>query len=56
MERLVDEAMGNKAGGPRKVTKADGTEVEAEELPEGDSLSESDDAIGATSPTNRFEE
>src|SRR6266699_2117727 len=54
--RLVDEAMGHKAGGPRKVTTADGTEVEAEELPEGDSLSESDGAVGAPSPTNRFED
>ena len=27
--------------------QADGTEVEAEELPEGDSLSESDGAVGA---------
>ena len=56
VERLVDEAMGHKAGGPRKVTTADGTEVEAEELPEGDSLSESDGAVGAPSPTNRFED
>jgi cell division protease FtsH len=56
VERLVDEAMGHKAGGPRKVTKADGTEVDAEELPEGDSLSESDGAVGAPSPTNRFED
>jgi cell division protease FtsH len=56
VERLVDEAMGHKAGGPRKVTKADGTEVEAEELPEGDSLSESDDTVGAPTPTNRFED
>jgi hypothetical protein len=29
--RLVDEAVGHKAGGPRKVTKADGTEVEVDE-------------------------
>jgi cell division protease FtsH len=56
VERLVDEAMGHKAGGPRKVTKADGSEVEAEELPEGDSLSESDGAVGAPAPTNRFED
>ena len=56
VERLVDEAMGRKAGGPRKVTTADGTEVEAEELPEGDSLSESDGAVAAPSPTNRFED
>jgi hypothetical protein len=56
VERLVDEAMGHKAGGPRKVTTADGTEVEAEELPEGDSLGESDGAVGAPSPTNRFED
>jgi hypothetical protein len=38
------------------VTKADGTEVDAEELPEGDSLSESDGAVGAPAPTNRFED
>jgi hypothetical protein len=44
--------MGHKAGGPRKVTKADGTEVDAEELPEGDSLSDVDDTIGA--PSNPF--
>src|SRR5262249_5394619 len=50
--RLVDEAMGHKAGGPRKVTRADGTEVDAEELPEGDSLSDVDDTVGA--PTNPF--
>jgi cell division protease FtsH len=50
--RLVDQAMGHKAGGPRKVTKADGTEVDAEELPEGDSLSDVDDAVGA--PSNPF--
>jgi hypothetical protein len=56
VERLVDEAMGHKAGGPRKVTKADGTEVDAEELPEGDSLSESDGAVGAPAPTNRFDD
>ena len=56
VERLVDEAMGRKAGGYRKVTKADGTEVEAEDLPEGDSLSDSDDTVGAPSPANRFED
>jgi len=56
VERLVDQAMGHKAGGPRKVTKADGTEVEAEELPEGDSLSEGDDTVGAPSPANRFDD
>jgi cell division protease FtsH len=51
--RLVDEAMGHKAGGPRKITKADGTEVDAEELPEGDSLSDVDDTVGA--PANRYD-
>jgi len=30
--------------------------VDAEELPEGDSLSESDTAVGAPSSTNRFED
>jgi cell division protease FtsH len=56
VERLVDEAMGYKAGGPRKVTKADGSEVEADDLPEGESLSDSDNTVGAPSPTNRFDD
>jgi cell division protease FtsH len=43
--RLVDEAVGYKAGGPRRVSKADGTEVEVDEAEEGDSLSE----VGADS-------
>jgi cell division protease FtsH len=47
--RLVDEAMGHKAGGPRKVTKADGTEVEVEEPEAGDSLSDVDDTVGGQS-------
>ncbi len=47
--RLVDDAMGHKAGGPRLVTKADGTEVEVEEPPEGESLSDVDDAVGGES-------
>jgi cell division protease FtsH len=40
--RLVDEAAGRHVGGPRITTKADGTEVEVEPLPEGESL---DDVI-----------
>ncbi len=47
--RLVDEAMGRKAGGPRKTTTAEGLEVEVEPPPEGDSLSDVDDRIGAAS-------
>ncbi len=31
VERLVDDAVGYKAGGPRKVTKADGSEVEVDD-------------------------
>ena len=37
---LVDAAMGHKSGGPRQYQRADGTEVVAEALPEGESLSE----------------
>ena len=45
---LIDDAMGRKAGGPRKVTKADGSEVEVE-APEGQSLSDVDDTVGGES-------
>jgi cell division protease FtsH len=37
---LVDSAMGHKSGGPRQYMRADGSEVVAEALPEGESLSE----------------
>jgi cell division protease FtsH len=37
---LVDDAMGHKSGGPRHYVRADGTEVVADPLPEGESLSE----------------
>ena len=37
---IVDAAMGHKVGGPRHYVRADGTEVVAEALPEGESLSE----------------
>ncbi len=37
---LVDTAMGHKSGGPRQYVRADGTEVVADTLPEGESLSE----------------
>jgi cell division protease FtsH len=44
--RLVDDAVGHRAGGPRIVTKADGTEIEVEPPPEGESLSDVVDTIG----------
>jgi cell division protease FtsH len=40
VSRLVDEAMGHKAGGPRLTTRADGTEDETEEPPGGESLTD----------------
>jgi cell division protease FtsH len=43
--RLVDEAMGRKAGGPRHFVHADGTEDVAEPLPEGESLTDIDDGL-----------
>jgi cell division protease FtsH len=46
--RLVDEAAGHRAGGPRIASKADGTEVEVEPPPEGESLSDVVDTIGGT--------
>jgi len=46
--RLVDEAVGHKAGGPRKITHADGTEEEIEPPSDRESLSEVDDLIGET--------
>jgi len=42
--RLIDEAMGRKVGGPRMVTRADGTEVEASETEEADDGVEEADA------------
>jgi cell division protease FtsH len=44
--RLVDDAMGRKAGGPRKMVTADGSEVEVEPPPEGESLGEVHDRVG----------
>jgi len=38
--RLVDEAVGHKAGGPRRTARADGTAVEVEPPPEGESLND----------------
>ena len=43
--RLVDEAMGRKAGGPRHYLHADGAEDFAEPLPEGESLSDISDGL-----------
>ena len=37
---LVDDAMGRKVGGPRMIIHADGTEVVAEPLPDGESLTD----------------
>jgi cell division protease FtsH len=42
--RLVDDAVGHKAGGPRKMTRADGREVEVD-TPD-DSLSDIDETFG----------
>jgi cell division protease FtsH len=47
--RLVDTAMGRKAGGPRLTTTADGTEMEVEPPPEGESLGDVVDEVGGTS-------
>ena len=44
--RLVDEAMGHKAGGPRLVTRADGSETPVPPAAEGESLSDVDDGVG----------
>ena len=44
--RLVDEAVGHKAGGPRVIRHADGTEEQIEPPPEGESLSGVVDAVG----------
>jgi cell division protease FtsH len=49
--RLVDEAMGRKCGGPRKSTTADGHVIEVEPPPEGESLGDVDDDLGAPAPT-----
>jgi cell division protease FtsH len=46
--RLVDEAVGRKAGGPRKTVLADGVEIEVEPPPEGESLSDVEDGLGGT--------
>jgi cell division protease FtsH len=46
--RLVDEAVGRKAGGPRRTVLADGIEVEVPPPPDGESLSEVADVIGGT--------
>ncbi len=43
--RLVDEAMGRKAGGPRHFVHADGTDAVAEPRPEGESLTDIDDGL-----------
>ncbi len=43
--RLVDEAVGHKAGGPRHFIHADGTDDVAVPLPEGESLSDIDDGL-----------
>jgi cell division protease FtsH len=40
VETLVDTAMGHKCGGPRHYVRADGTDVVADPLPEGESLTE----------------
>ncbi|MEX1008824.1 MAG: ATP-dependent zinc metalloprotease FtsH [Acidimicrobiia bacterium] len=37
---IVDEAMGHRCGGPRHYLRADGTDVVAESLPAGESLSD----------------
>jgi cell division protease FtsH len=47
--RLVDTAMGRKAGGPRLTTTADGTEMEVEPPPEGESLGDVVGEVGGTS-------
>jgi len=44
--RLVDEAIGRKAGGPRRTVRADGAEIEVPPPPEGDSLSDITDVVG----------
>jgi cell division protease FtsH len=44
--RLVDEAAGRHVGGPRKTTRADGTEAEVESPPEGESLGEVVEGVG----------
>jgi cell division protease FtsH len=38
--KLVDDAMGQKSGGPRMVSTADGSEIPVPAPPEGDSLSD----------------
>jgi cell division protease FtsH len=47
--RLVDEAVGHHAGGPRITTTADGAEVEVEPPPEGQSLDDVTDQVGGIS-------
>jgi cell division protease FtsH len=47
--RLVDAAMGRKAGGPRLTTTADGAEMEVPPPPEGESLGDVADEVGGTS-------
>jgi cell division protease FtsH len=44
--RLVDEAAGGHVGGPRKVQRADGTEVEVEPPADGESLDDVVDNVG----------
>ncbi len=49
VRRLVDEAMGHKAGGPRLATRADDSETPVAPAAEGESLSDVDDGVGGMS-------